>query len=315
MEYRLKLNRLIIFIYYLIITKVWQELRKNWESKRINKTLKIFSAIALRLFPTNPTPLLVDLNILQQAFFLGVPHKCSIGLRSGDWAGQSSFWISLSSNHFCANLEVCLGSLSCWKMSSSSEMLTSSALESRWSSRIDTYYKAFILPTTSAKFPTPPYPKLPQTIMFPPPCLTVAWIVLSESNSPFFFQTHFLPSDQNLLILVSSDHKTLFQSYTVHSPYFKAKLSLSLLCFALRNGFSTLGAALRPWEWSAHLTVSEDTVQSRSSLINFAASTAASASPEVISGQWSSCSWQKAWEASQIWCFLCQFQAPAESYG
>src|SRR4029079_7022229 len=54
-------------------------------------------------------------------------------------------------------------------------------------------------------------------------------INLSLKPSPFFFQAHFLPSDPNLLILVSSDHTTFFQSSTVQCWCFKAKSNLSLL--------------------------------------------------------------------------------------
>ena len=35
-------------------------------------------------------------------------QRCSIGLMSGDWEGQTSTWMSLSSNHCEAFLEVCL---------------------------------------------------------------------------------------------------------------------------------------------------------------------------------------------------------------
>src|SRR5580692_4800795 len=41
-------------------------------------------------------------------------QRCLMGLRSGDWEGQTSTWMSLSSNHWEALLEVYLGSLSCW---------------------------------------------------------------------------------------------------------------------------------------------------------------------------------------------------------
>ena len=46
------------------------------------------------------------------AFFKCI-HRCSMGLRSGDCAGQISTWMWLSSNHCVASLEVCFGSLSC----------------------------------------------------------------------------------------------------------------------------------------------------------------------------------------------------------
>jgi len=47
-------------------------------------------------------------------FHLKMPHRCSIGFRSGDMLGQS---ITFTLNFFInavVFLEVCLGSLSCW---------------------------------------------------------------------------------------------------------------------------------------------------------------------------------------------------------
>ncbi len=47
-------------------------------------------------------------------FHLKMPHRCSIGFRSGDMLGQSiTFTLSFFINAVVF-LEVCLGSLSCW---------------------------------------------------------------------------------------------------------------------------------------------------------------------------------------------------------
>src|SRR5258708_32877368 len=56
---------------------------------------------------------------------------------------------------------------------------------------------------------------IPHNITCPPPNLSVPSTSLSLRPSPFFFHTHFLPSDPKRLILVSSDQMTLFQSSTV----------------------------------------------------------------------------------------------------
>ncbi len=46
-------------------------------------------------------------TLRSSTFHLRMPHRCSIGFRSGDMLGQSiTFTLSV--------LEVCLGSLSCW---------------------------------------------------------------------------------------------------------------------------------------------------------------------------------------------------------
>ena len=44
------------------------------------------------------------------------PHVFDIGFKSGDWDGHCKTLILFSQNHFCVDFEVCLGSLSCWKV-------------------------------------------------------------------------------------------------------------------------------------------------------------------------------------------------------
>src|SRR5271156_912044 len=122
----------------------------------------------------------------------------------------------LSSNHWVAFFEVCLGSLSCWKIHSSSSTSNFSKLSTTPSSKISQYCTTSIFHTTSVSFPTPFQPMHPHTMrLFPPSCLTVGVVVLSESGVPFSFQVYTLPSDPILLIFVLSDHRTLFQSSTV----------------------------------------------------------------------------------------------------
>src|SRR5882724_767661 len=108
---------------------------------------------------------------------------------SGDWEGQTITWMSLSSNHCVAFLEVCLGSLSCWIILSSSGTSNLSKLSTTPSSKISQYCCASMIPCTSVSFPTPFHSIHPHTIrLFPPPCLTVGVVVLSESGSPFCCQ-------------------------------------------------------------------------------------------------------------------------------
>src|SRR6201995_4019079 len=57
----------------------------------------------------------------------------------------------------------------------------------------------------------------PQIMIDPPPNLAVPSTRLLFSPSPDFFHTHLCPSDPRRLILLSSDHTTLFQSSRVLS--------------------------------------------------------------------------------------------------
>ena len=55
-------------------------------------------------------------------------------------------------------------------------------------------------------------------------------VILTESSPTFFFQKYDLPSDPILLILVSSDHKTPFQSPNIQfSWYLQKKIRCSSL--------------------------------------------------------------------------------------
>src|SRR5215813_630530 len=144
-------------------------------------------------------------------------------------------------------------------MESSIGIPDSSKLDSKWLSKMFTYWSAFIFPSTSTSCPTPFHPIQPHTIIFPPPNLTVPWTSLLINLCPTCFHTHFFPSDPNLLTLVSSDQITLFQSSTVHSLYFKAKANHFLLWAAVSNGFFFFVTALNEFFLRIFLTVCVET--------------------------------------------------------
>ena len=213
--------------------------------------------------------------------FFKCTHKCLIGLRFKDWVGHRSTWILLSSNHLVAFFEVCFGSLSCWKILSSSSTSNFSKLSTTPSSKILQYYTAFIVPSTSVSFPTPFQLMHPHTMrLFPPPCLTVDVVVLSESGVPFSFYT--LPSDPILLIFISSDHRTLFQSSTVQFSCFWANLRQFCWWVCLNSGCFCLTTEWKFLSLSAFLTVWGVTGEGRMSVMKWAAWTALSSFPVVI---------------------------------
>ena len=55
-------------------------------------------------------------------------------------------------------------------------------------------------------------------------------VILTESSPTFFFQIYDLPSDPILLILVSSDHKTPFQSPNIQFSWYLQKKLGALAC-------------------------------------------------------------------------------------
>ena len=116
-------------------------------------------------------------------------QRCSMGLRSGNWEGQTSTWMSLSLNHWEALLEVCLGLLSCWNTLFSSSTSSFSKLPTTLSSKMSQYYCASVALWTSISFLTQFQPIQPHTMrLFPPLCLTVGVVVQSERGLPLSFQ-------------------------------------------------------------------------------------------------------------------------------
>ncbi len=59
-------------------------------------------------------------GLLLLIFLLTIPHRFSMGFRSGEFAGQSSTPTPWSFNQFLVLLAVCAGAKSCWKMKSAS---------------------------------------------------------------------------------------------------------------------------------------------------------------------------------------------------
>src|ERR1700730_2113327 len=123
----------------------------------------------------------------------------------------------------------------------------------------------------------------PHTITEPPPNFIVPSTNLSPILfSPCFFHTHFFPSDPNLLILVSSDQTTLFQSSTVQSLCATAKSILSFLCLLLSKGIFFLVTAFRPTVFRHLLMVCAEIGWLVILLRVLAICTAFSALPELI---------------------------------
>ena len=91
-------------------------------------------------------------------------HKFSIGLKSGDWAGQSihsTLWVPYQCCTFLARWH---GALSSWNIQSSSENIER-ALGSIWFSSTSMYFVPFINPETGLSLPIPLAAMQPHTII------------------------------------------------------------------------------------------------------------------------------------------------------
>ena len=126
-------------------------------------------------------------------------------------------------------------------------------------SKMATYCSASIHPSISLKTPTPFHPIQPHTMSNPPPNLTVPWISLEDSPFPFLFHTYSCPSVPILLILVSSDQRSPFQSSIVQCWYLRAKTNLFFLWETERRGFFFFTTAFREASLRLFLTVCEET--------------------------------------------------------
>ncbi len=133
-------------------------------------------------------------------FCLRMPHRCSIGFRSGAMLGQSiTFTLSFFSKTVVViMLEYCIAA-QCLK---GGDMLCFSMSQ---------YMLAFMVPSMNCSSPVPAALMQPQTMTLPPPCLTVGKTHFSLYSSPGCRHTRLTPSEPNKFILVSSDHRTWFQ--------------------------------------------------------------------------------------------------------
>ena len=95
--------------------------------------------------------------------YFQVSQRCSIGLKSGLWLSHSRTFRDLSRSHSCVVLAVCLGLLSCWKVS-------------KFSSRISLYLPTFIFASILTSLPIPAAEKHHHSIMLPSPCFTVGMV-------------------------------------------------------------------------------------------------------------------------------------------
>ncbi len=136
-------------------------------------------------------------------FRLRIPHMCSIGFRSGDILGHPITITFSFISKAVVILVVCLGWLICWKTVS----------EGRASSSASECHSTCctMFPSMNHSSPVPAVVMQPQTMMLPPPCLTVGKAQFSWYSSPGRRHTCWTPSESNKFTLDSSDHRTWFQ--------------------------------------------------------------------------------------------------------
>ncbi len=128
--------------------------------------------------------------------------RFSMGWRSGDWLGHSRTLMRFFLSHSFVVLAVCLGSLSCWN---THPRPIFNALAGFNALALALYMAPSIVPFMRCNCPVPLAEKHPQSIMFPPPCLTVgigsippppntaSWVDAKELDFGLIWPQHFHP--------------------------------------------------------------------------------------------------------------------------
>ena len=117
------------------------------------------------------------------------PKSCSIGLRSGLCAGQSSSSTPNSLIHVFMDLALCTGAESCWNRKKPSPKCSHKVGSMSW------YAETFRVPFTGTKGPSPAPEKQPHTIIPPPPNFTLGTVQSDKYSSPGNRKTQTRPSD------------------------------------------------------------------------------------------------------------------------
>ncbi len=181
-------------------------------------------------------------------------QRCSIGLRSGLCAGQSSSSTPNSLIHVFMDLALCTGAQSCWNRKGPSP-ICSHKVGSMEFSKISWYAEAFRVPFTGTKGPSPAPEKQPHTIIPSPPNFTVGTMQSDKYRSPGNHQTQTRPSDCQMEKRDSSLQRTRLHCSRVQ--WWRA-LHHGIPRFALHLVTYGLDAAARPWKpipWSSLCTV------------------------------------------------------------
>ncbi len=182
-------------------------------------------------------------------------QRFSMGLRSGDWLGNSRTLKCFLRSHSFVARAVCV-----WDhchaerpshVSSSMPLLMEGGFHSK---SHDTWPHSFF-PLHRSVVLVPFQKNSPKAWCFPPPCFTVG-MVFFGCNSAFFLlqtrQVEFLPKSS---ILVSSDHMTFSQSSSGSSKCSLENFRRAWTCTGLSRGTRLALQDLSPWRRSVLLMV------------------------------------------------------------
>ncbi len=127
-----------------------------------------------------------------------------IGVRLGS---DQDTYLATESLSPCSSseIDVCLGSLSCWKSARRPRARSDGSI---FSFSIEQYICEFMMPSMKCSSPTPAALMQPHIRTLPPPCFTVGTMHFSLYSSPLRRHTVLKPSVPKTFILVSSLQST-----------------------------------------------------------------------------------------------------------
>ena len=180
-------------------------------------------------------------------------QRCSIGLRSGLCASQSSFSIPNSLFHVFMDLALCTGAQSCWNRKEPSHKCFHK-VGSMKLSKIS-WLCSFRVPLTGTKGPSPAPEQQPHTIIPPSPKFTFGTMQSDKYRCPGNRQTQTRPSDCQM-----EKHDSSLQRTRLHCSRVQWRRALHhyIRRCALHVVMDGLDAAARPWKpipWSSLHTV------------------------------------------------------------
>ncbi len=183
------------------------------------------------------------LGLAYRIFLFTMPHRFSMVLRSGEFAGQLRTGIPWSLNQVLVALALCAGAKSCWKMKSASPSW--SAAGSMKCSKTSWYTAVLTLDLRKHSGPTPADDMAPQTIT---DCgnFTLDLKQRGFCAFPLFLQTlgSWFPKEmQNLL---SSENITLDHSAAVQSCLSLAQARRFWRCLLFKSGLTQGMRQLKP---------------------------------------------------------------------
>ena len=184
-------------------------------------------------------------------------QRCSIGLRWGLCAGQSSSSTPNSLIYVFIDVALCTGAQSCWNRKGPSPNCFHH-VESMELSKISWYAEEFRVPFTGTKGPSPAPEKQPHNTIIPPPLnFTFGTIQSDKYLSAGNCQTQTRPSDYQM-----EKHDSSLQWSRLHRSIVKWRCALHrcIRRFALHLLMYGVDAAARPWKhipWSSLSTVLE----------------------------------------------------------